>query len=147
MQGRTVQVLRYASGGDCSRAGDAWQGGLFLGRSSTSPESTLPSFQMMAFTGASKYLPSPKATLLLLVPGEQWLMDAKNQHLWVCIRRRIYMHLGILSGELNSMRLTPASSNNRVLAFCPHQCWKLVFEHFPFILCRYIRVTTALSTG
>lgn len=48
-------------GRGCSRAGDAWQGELFLDGSSTSPKSTLLSFQMMALHGASKYLPGPKA--------------------------------------------------------------------------------------
>jgi len=29
------------------------------------------------------------------------------------------LHLGMLLGELKSMRLTPASSSNRVIAFSP----------------------------
>lgn len=95
-----------------------WQGGLFLDGSSTSPESTLLSFQMMALNGASKYLPSPKATLFCLVLGEQWLMDAKKSTFASTYKEEHPHVLRVLLGELNSMRLTPASSSNRVIAFC-----------------------------
>lgn len=113
-------------GRGCSRAGDAWQGELFLDGSSTSPKSTLLSFQMMALNGASKYLPAPKAASQA---GRAAMQGCKNnQHFQVAVRREICR---------NSARLTSASSNNRVHA--PRNAGVLVFEHFSFLPCRYIK--------
>lgn len=67
----TVQVLRDAGG---SLKGRGWMTKRTILRSSACLKSTLLSFQMMALNGASKYLPSPRAALLLLVLGEQ-VMD------------------------------------------------------------------------
>ena len=42
------------------------------------------------------------------------------------------MRSGMLSGELNSAGLAPASSNNRVIAFCPPPMLEFGLGAFPF---------------